>query len=118
MHTQAALALAAMAPSQVGDPINKQRLFDCVNVILSYQNPTGGWATYENTRSFAWLEVSPSELPVLDECPRLNQAQAAVNVMNLEMLHLSPKNRHSSCTSSHKTGQPIFVCDAVCEQPR
>ena len=40
---------------------------DCVNVILSYQNTwehwgTGGWATYENARGPAALELlNPSE---------------------------------------------------------
>ena len=34
----------------------------CVDVILSYQNADGGWATYENTRSFHWLEIlNPAE---------------------------------------------------------
>ena len=38
------------------------RMDDCVRVILSYQNPTGGWATYENSRSFAALElINPAE---------------------------------------------------------
>lgn len=41
----------------VGSPIPAPRLFDCVNVILSYQNSDGGWATYENKRSFEILEV-------------------------------------------------------------
>ena len=55
---QAALALASVGAQEVGEPLAADRLFDCVNVILSYQNPTGGWATYENTRSFAWVEAS------------------------------------------------------------
>ena len=55
---QAALILAKLDPALVGKPIPKDRLFDCVNVILSYQNACGGWATYENTRSYAFLEVS------------------------------------------------------------
>ncbi len=42
---------------QVGPAIPAERLYDCVNVILSYQNADGGMATYENTRSFHWLEV-------------------------------------------------------------
>ena len=54
---QAALELAKLDHKQVGRPINKHRLFDCINVILSYQNPSGGCSTYENTRSFHWLEV-------------------------------------------------------------
>lgn len=42
---------------QVGEKIPAERLYDCVTVILSYQNADGGMATYENTRSFHWLEV-------------------------------------------------------------
>lgn len=34
-----------------------ERLYEAVNVILSYQNSDGGMATYENTRSFHALEV-------------------------------------------------------------
>lgn len=41
----------------MGPAIPAERLYDCVNVILSYQNADGGMATYENTRSFHWLEV-------------------------------------------------------------
>jgi squalene/oxidosqualene cyclase-like protein len=38
------------------------RLFDAVNVMLSYQNADGGWPTYENQRSYAWLEyLNPAE---------------------------------------------------------
>lgn len=38
------------------------RLFDAVNVMLSYQNSDGGWPTYENQRSYAWLEyLNPAE---------------------------------------------------------
>lgn len=59
---KAALVLGGMNPKDVGAAIPAERLFDCVNVILSYQNSCGGWATYENTRSFPMLElVNPSE---------------------------------------------------------
>ena len=57
---------AALILAQLGLPgtpsISSERLDDCVNVVLSYQNPDGGWATYENTRSFPILEMlNPSE---------------------------------------------------------
>lgn len=43
--------------------ITKERLFDAINVILSFQNKDGGWATYENTRSQPWIEhLNPSEI--------------------------------------------------------
>lgn len=38
-------------------------LFDTVQFLLSYQNADGGWATYENTRGWAWYELmNPSEV--------------------------------------------------------
>ncbi|EFJ43592.1 hypothetical protein VOLCADRAFT_96220 [Volvox carteri f. nagariensis] len=59
---KAALALAGLPADKVGEPIPAERLYDCVNVILSYQNSDGGMATYENTRSFHWLEIlNPAE---------------------------------------------------------
>lgn len=40
-----------------------ERLFQAVNVMLSYQNKNGGWASYENTRAPKWLELlNPSEV--------------------------------------------------------
>jgi len=55
-RAQAALTLAGLGPA-FGGALAAGRLHDCVNVILSYQNGDGGWATYENTRSFSALEA-------------------------------------------------------------
>ena len=54
---KAALGLAALGEAAGGPPIPPERIFDAANVILSYQNYDGGWATYENTRSFHAFEV-------------------------------------------------------------
>ena len=44
-------------------PIDPERLQNAVNVLLSYQNEDGGWATYENNRGFGWYEsLNPSEV--------------------------------------------------------
>lgn len=59
---KAALALAELDEKLVGPAIPDDRIFDCVNVILSFQNADGGWSTYENTRSYPILEmINPSE---------------------------------------------------------
>ena len=59
---KAALELEAMGSELAGPPVPVSLLEDCVNVILSYQNRGGGWATYENTRSYAWVEIiNPAE---------------------------------------------------------
>lgn len=43
--------------------VSDQRLFDAIDVVLSYQNKDGGWATYENKRAPSWLELmNPSEV--------------------------------------------------------
>ncbi|XP_057869659.2 cycloartenol synthase 2 [Cryptomeria japonica] len=59
---KAALALSQLPRDIVGEPISSQRFFDCVNLILSMQNKDGGFATYELTRSYPWLEIiNPAE---------------------------------------------------------
>ncbi len=72
---KAALALDALGAGVTGvrpDPaagagasgIPASRLAGAVDMILSYQNAggSGGWATYELTRSTAWLElINPAE---------------------------------------------------------
>ncbi|MEM7549260.1 MAG: terpene cyclase/mutase family protein [Bacteroidota bacterium] len=43
--------------------IPEERLKQAVDLILSFQNNDGGWATYENTRGGSWLEyMNPSEV--------------------------------------------------------
>eukprot|EP00245_Coleochaete_scutata_P007127 TRINITY_DN22226_c0_g1_i1.p1 TRINITY_DN22226_c0_g1~~TRINITY_DN22226_c0_g1_i1.p1 ORF type:complete len:764 (-),score=100.86 TRINITY_DN22226_c0_g1_i1:719-3010(-) len=59
---KAALLLAKLPSTDVGKAIEPERLYDCVNVILSYQNSNGGFATYELTRSYPWIEIiNPAE---------------------------------------------------------
>ncbi len=50
-----------MIPSS--ERIGLERLQDACEVILSYQNSDGGWATYENNRGSRWYEMlNPSEV--------------------------------------------------------
>lgn len=60
---KAALCLEELGEQASGPRVPLKRLRDCVNVILSYQNSgSGGWATYENTRSHKWVEsINPAE---------------------------------------------------------
>lgn len=61
---KAALALhETVVSDEKSQLITPQRCFDAVNVLLSFQNEDGGWATYENTRGPAWLElINPAEV--------------------------------------------------------
>ncbi|KAM5553516.1 cycloartenol synthase [Rosa sericea] len=59
---KAALLLSCMPCEIVGEAIAADQLHDAVNVVLSLQNSHGGFASYELTRSYAWLEmINPAE---------------------------------------------------------
>lgn len=60
---KAALRLQEASWVPKSSEISVERLVDAVDMILSYQNADGGWATYELTRGPAWLEyLNPSEV--------------------------------------------------------
>lgn len=48
---------------KAGTVFDDQRFTDACDVLLTYQNKDGGWASYENTRGPKWLEqLNPAEL--------------------------------------------------------
>jgi len=56
-------ALAVHHSGLIRPTIDATRIKKAVDVILSYQNDDGGWATYELTRAPKWLEkLNPSEV--------------------------------------------------------
>ncbi|KAF7078020.1 hypothetical protein CFC21_082499 [Triticum aestivum] len=60
---KASLLLSKISPKMVGVSIEANRLYDAVNCLLSWMNGNGGFASYELTRSYAWLEfLNPSEI--------------------------------------------------------
>lgn len=60
---KATLALHTTQPIQKNRKITAARLYDSVNVLLSFENHNGSYATYELTRSYSWLElINPAEL--------------------------------------------------------
>ncbi|XP_070030137.1 cycloartenol synthase-like isoform X2 [Nicotiana sylvestris] len=56
-----AVLLSQMPSGIVGEAIAPHKLWDAVDLLLSLQNSNGGFASYELTRSYAWLEINPSE---------------------------------------------------------
>ncbi|KAB5552009.1 hypothetical protein DKX38_009320 [Salix brachista] len=58
----AGILLSRYPSDMVGEAMPADRFYDAVNVILSLQNKNGGFASYELTRSYAWLEMlNPAE---------------------------------------------------------
>lgn len=44
-------------------PVSRQRMYDAVDVILSLQNPNGGFASYELIRGTSYMElINPAEV--------------------------------------------------------
>lgn len=46
----------ALAYRYVTQKVNDRRLEDCVDLLLTMQNPDGGFASYELVRGSTWLE--------------------------------------------------------------
>ncbi|KAG6495926.1 hypothetical protein ZIOFF_043759 [Zingiber officinale] len=81
---KAALLLSKISPEVVGDPIEARKLYDAVNVILSLMNKDGGFATYELTRSYAWLEIiNPAETfgDIVIDYPYVECTSAAIQAL-------------------------------------
>ncbi|CAN6445098.1 unnamed protein product [Victoria cruziana] len=81
---KAALLLSKLPSEMVGEPLAAERLYDAVNVILSLQNSGGGFATYELTRSYAWLElINPAETfgDIVIDYPYVECTSAAVQAL-------------------------------------
>lgn len=85
---KAALALAAAGaapPPNAPGGLEPSRLRDAVDMLLSYHNPgSGGWATYELTRSYAWVEaLNPSEVfgDIMIDYPYVECTSAAVTAL-------------------------------------
>ncbi|MCD6499655.1 MAG: squalene--hopene cyclase [Deltaproteobacteria bacterium] len=61
--TAEGLKASLLLNPMVDEPIETERLGWAVDMILSYQNDDGGWATYERIRGPNWLErLNPSDV--------------------------------------------------------
>ncbi|KAI8565908.1 hypothetical protein RHMOL_Rhmol03G0297400 [Rhododendron molle] len=82
---KAVLLLSKLPSDIVGEPIDAKLLYDAVNVILSLQNSDGGFATYELTRSYRWLELlNPAETfgDIVIDYPYVECTSAAMQALS------------------------------------
>ena len=55
------LSAVALAPHAGGRPVTEENLRAAARLLLHFQNPDGGWPTYERRRAGPWLErLNPS----------------------------------------------------------
>ncbi|KAK4483731.1 hypothetical protein RD792_010933 [Penstemon davidsonii] len=92
---KAVLLLSKLPAEIVGEPLDAKRLYDAVNVILSLQNNDGGFATYELTRSYNWLElINPAETfgDIVIDYPYVECTSASIQAL-IAFKHLYPGHR-------------------------
>ncbi|GJN18969.1 hypothetical protein PR202_gb06192 [Eleusine coracana subsp. coracana] len=101
-NNKASLLLSKISPEIVGEPVEINRLYDSVNCLMSYMvrilnlsvscqrmstfqlNDNGGFATYELTRSYAWLElINPAETfgDIVIDYPYVECTSAAIQAL-------------------------------------
>ncbi|KAL6335603.1 hypothetical protein AAG906_030737 [Vitis piasezkii] len=92
---KAVLLLSKLSLETVGEPLDMEQLFDAVNVILSLQNADGGFATYELTRSYRWVElINPAETfgDIVIDYPYAECTSAAIQALT-SFKKLYPEHR-------------------------
>jgi len=93
--------------------IADQRLFDSVNVMLSYQNVDGGWPSYENQRGPAWLEMlNPSGCfdGIMVDYSYVECSSSCIKAL-LHFTKLYPKHRASEIRQAVEKGV-VFLQNA------
>ncbi|KAL6600584.1 hypothetical protein ACP70R_045384 [Stipagrostis hirtigluma subsp. patula] len=124
---KASLLLAKISPHVVGEPLEANRLFDAVNCLMSYMNDNGGFASYELTRSYTWLEIiNPAETfgDIVIDYPYVECTSAAIQALT-SFRKLYPGHRRKevdNCISKaanfietiQKTDGPWYGSWAVC----
>ncbi|KAF9618159.1 hypothetical protein IFM89_000562 [Coptis chinensis] len=99
---KAALMLSKISSEAVGEPLNANRFYDAVNVMLSLQNSDGGYATYELTRSYPWLElINPAETfgDIVIDYPYVECTSAAIQALT-SFKRLYPGHRREEVEDS------------------
>ncbi|CAN6195318.1 unnamed protein product [Urochloa humidicola] len=82
---KASLLLAKISPQVVGEPLQANRLYDAVSCLMSYMNKNGGFASYELTRSYTWLEIiNPAETfgDIVIDYPYVECTSAAIQALS------------------------------------
>ncbi|XP_042494329.1 cycloartenol synthase isoform X1 [Macadamia integrifolia] len=81
---KASLLLSKIPSEIVGKPLEAKLLYDAADVIISLQNKDGGFATYELTRSYRWLElINPAETfgDIVIDYPYVECTSAAIQAL-------------------------------------
>ncbi|XP_078434540.1 cycloartenol synthase 1 [Wolffia australiana] len=107
---KAALQLSRLPSHLVGKKIDPERLYDAVNVILSLGNEGGGFATYELTRSYSWLEIiNPSETfgDIVIDYPYVECTSAAIQALTAFRKQYPGHRRNEIASCIEKAAQFI-----------
>ena len=86
--------------------VTPERLYNAVNVLLTLQNPGGGWATYEQNRGYSWYEaLNPSEVfgDIMIDYPYVECSSASVTAL-IQFNHQYPKHRSREIQNSVQAG--------------
>ena len=91
--------------------IEDTRIKCAVDIILSYQNQDGGWATYELTRAPKWLEkLNPSEVfaDIMIDYSWTECTSACVQCL-IEFQEVYPEYKHKKINSSIRRGLEFII---------
>lgn len=89
-----------------GYAISFDRLRQAVDLVLSFQNPSGGWASYELQRAGKWLEfMNPAEVfgDIMADYPYVECSSACIRTL-CEFRHTYPDYRRAEIDAAVDRG--------------
>lgn len=95
-------SLLAFHKAGIGKKVSFERLAKAADLILSFQNPNGGWASYELQRAGKWLEMmNPAEVfgDIMADYPYTECSSACIRAL-CEFRHLYPDYRKNEINQS------------------
>jgi squalene/oxidosqualene cyclase-like protein len=100
-------AVIALHAAGIGNQtVSEARLRNAVDLILSFQNPGGGWSSYEKQRAGKWLEyLNPAEVfgDIMADYPYVECTSACIRAL-CEFSHLHTDYRENDIHQAIKKG--------------
>jgi hypothetical protein len=106
-----------LTPRRSGAPqlVSRERMFDAVDIILSLQNPCGGFASCELVRGPRWLELlNPAEVfrDIMVEIPYAECTTACTLPFDLFLTRLLTRGAIQASRRSVRSRRSIPIIDA------
>ncbi|MEE9383896.1 MAG: terpene cyclase/mutase family protein [Nannocystaceae bacterium] len=110
--TSEGMKAALLLRDAVSQPILPSRLHDTMELILQFQNPDGGWPTYEKVRGPRWLEfLNPSDIfgDIMVDYSHVECTSSCIQALRLYLSEVGNTRRERAILEAIDRGQRFLL---------